>query len=208
MLTPTDLDKSASCCQQALSAVMSEDWGRPAGELSWSCRQTLDHVIDAHFLYAVMFASRASAPVPSPRRGNERRSVLELIALLPKTAAMLRVVLQDGKITDRAYHASGMADASGFAAMGCNETLIHTADILQGFGYPFEPPDDLAERVLGRLFPWVSNADPWPHLLWANGRRSLPDKPRLDPSEWAWRSEPLSEWDGTVARRSPANPSH
>jgi hypothetical protein len=92
-----------------------------------------------------------------------------------------------------------MADASGFVAMGCDETLVHTNDLARGFDLPFEPPRELCRRVLRRLFPWApEEADPWQALLWANGRIALPGHGRLS-SDWAWHCASLEEWDGTIA---------
>ena len=94
----------------------------------------------------------------------------------------------------------GMADASGFAAMACDEMLIHSHDAARGLGFAFSPAPDLAEAVLRRLFPWVTDDDdPWAALQWANGRIALGDRPRL--RDWVWHCAPLEEWDG-----KPPNP--
>src|SRR5260370_40023541 len=67
----------------------------------------------------------------------------------------------------RAWHPQGMADVSGFIALGCSEILIHTSDITQAFNAAFDPPDDLCERVARRLFAWApGNVDGWPALRW------------------------------------------
>jgi hypothetical protein len=97
-----------------------------------------------------------------------------------------------------------MADAEGFVAMGCDEILVHTGDIADGLGITAAPPTDLCARVLARLFPWApKGTDPWPTLLWANGRAPLGDRGRLD-ADWYWQCAPLSEWDGAVKRRTKA----
>ena len=49
----------------------------------------------------------------------------------------------------------GMADASGFAALACDEMLVHTADIAAVLGVGFDPPRGVCARVLARLFPWA-----------------------------------------------------
>lgn len=99
----------------------------------------------------------------------------------------------------------GAADPSGFAAMACDEILIHTDDAARGLGLVFRPPTDLAERVLHRLFPWVTDVDdPWEGLRWANGRIALGGRERL--SGWTWHCAPLDEWDGTSPTRPSAPP--
>ena len=99
-----------------------------------------------------------------------------------------------------------MADACGFLAMGCDETLVHCWDAIRGLGGEFAAPADLAARVLGRLFPWApTDTPPWQTLLWANGRVDLFGRfPRLGP-DWVWHCAPLDEWDGTVPHEA-ANP--
>jgi len=97
----------------------------------------------------------------------------------------------------RGFHPFGMADASGFAAMGCDEMLVHTDDAARGLGTTFRPDDELAERTLRRLFPWAPEGDdPWATLRWANGRQSLGGKPRLE--HWWWHCAPLDEWTGNA----------
>lgn len=92
----------------------------------------------------------------------------------------------------------GTADPSGFAAMACDEMLIHTHDAAGGLGLVFNPTLDLPIAVLRRLFPWVAyDNDAWEKLQWANGRTAFGDLPRL--SDWAWHCAPLDEWDGSPA---------
>jgi Mycothiol maleylpyruvate isomerase N-terminal domain len=63
----------------------------------------------------------------------------------------------------------------------------------------------LARAIVERLFPWAPvGGDPWPALLWANGRIELPGHPRQ--ARWRWHCAPLEEWDGVnpADRRRPA----
>ena len=75
------------------------------------------------------------------------------------------------------------ADAEGFRAQGCAELLQHSYDIANGLGEAFRPPDDLAGRIVARLFPWAPDAeahpDRWEALLWACGRVALPGHPPI-----------------------------
>jgi hypothetical protein len=96
------------------------------------------------------------------------------------------------------YHGQP-TDADGFAAMHCDEVLVHGYDIARGLGIAFAPPPDLARCVRDRLFPWTPAGDPWTTLLWCNGRMALPDHARL--TDWLWHPAPLSAWDGTRRRR-------
>lgn len=192
----------AAACRAALTPALAEDWSRPAGDLAWSCRRTLDHIPDALALYAAHLATRAMARLPLGRDGDPERSPTELLTVVGATAAVLAEVARAAPLEARGYHAAGMADAEGFLAMGCVELLIHTDDIAQGLALPFRPPSALAERVLRRLFPWApTEGGPWAALRWAAGRAALPDRLRLGP-DWYWHCAPLAEWDGTVRRRT------
>jgi hypothetical protein len=71
---------------------------------------------------------------------------------------------------------------------------VHSDDAARGLGVPFAPPYGLVKATLTRLFPWAPDAEPWPALLWCNGRIALPGLPRQD--RWAWHCAPLDEWDG------------
>ena len=108
---------------------------------------------------------------------------------------MLARVIDASPPGARGWHPFGLADASGFAAMACDELLVHTDDAARGLELPFAPPDPLARATVERLFPWAPpDTDPWPTLLWANGRTDLPGHPRQ--VRWRWHCAPLEEWNG------------
>ena len=103
------------------------------------------------------------------------------------------------------FHPFGSPDPSGFAAMACDELLVHGDDAARGLGVSFTPEDRLAADVLARLFPWHAvgpDDDPWQMLLWANGRIELPGS--VAPAQVALAlCATLSEWDGTALRQVP-----
>lgn len=202
MLAPDDLRRSATVVRQALAPELERDWAVPAGDLAWSCRRTLDHIADSLFFYAAYVARRATGRLPMPRNGDHERSLAELLDVVESAAAILAVAIEATPAGARIFHPAGMADRSGYSALGCEELLVHTADIAQGLGITFRPPDDLTERILARLFPWApTNEDCWAALLWATGHDTLPDRTRLGP-DWYWHCAPLAEWDGTVTKRT------
>lgn len=99
----------------------------------------------------------------------------------------------------RGFHPAGAADASGFAAMACDELLVHTDDAARGLGLRFSPDPVLAARVLARLFPWHQpDPDPWRTLLWANGGIDIFERPHQ--AGWVWHCAPLADWDGQLPR--------
>ena len=201
-LRPDDLLLTATICREALTPALAGDWRVAAGDLDWDCRRTLDHIADTLAFYAVHLATRATTRQIPPRNGDPARSPAELLAVVDGMAAILAEVARAAPPGTRAFHPAGMADTEGFVAMGCEEILLHTADIAQGLVRPFQPPDGLTLRITRRLFPWApGDVAPWAALRWAAGRAALPDRSRLGP-DWYWHCAPLSEWDGTITKRT------
>ncbi|MBA3520317.1 MAG: hypothetical protein H0T75_22365 [Rhizobiales bacterium] len=201
-VTADDLLLAAQICHDALMPAIDRDWSVPAGDLAWSCQTTLDHLPNALLSYANHLATRATERRVPVRNGDPDRSPAELLSVTAATAAILAAVTHAAPAGTRAFHPAGMADPEGFLAMGCEEIMIHTDDIARGMGLAFRPPEALARRVLRRLFPWApTDADPWAAVRWASGRAALGDRERLD-ADWYWQCAPLSEWDGTIKRRT------
>jgi len=199
---PKDVRIAAMACRGALSDLVDLDWSTRAGELDWSCRQTLEHIPMTNLFYASQLALTAEARLPRASGGGDQLSIAELVLSVEVNAAILEHVVRAAPESARAFHPAGMADRSGFAAMGCDEILIHTADIAVGFEIDFKPPEDLCGRVLARLFPWApTGAGHWESLLWANGRIPLAGSGPQD-TNWRWHCAPLSEWDGQIPQRT------
>jgi len=203
VIGPCDFDAIAGSCLEALGATTGDDWSVAAGELTWTCRRTLDHLVDVMVSYAAHLASRATGRLPFPRDGAPGAPVADLMVLVGATAATLAEVARAAPPRTRAFHPSGMADASGFVAMGACELLIHTDDIMAGLGRRFRPAEYHADLVLARLFPWApaEETDRWATLRYECGRAPLGKRPRRDPN-WYWHSPPIAEWAGSVTRRT------
>jgi uncharacterized damage-inducible protein DinB len=131
-----DVNLAADVAIAAINSLAHSDWSRPAGELAWSCRRTLDHIVDALAIYS----SAVALPVLSrdewvpTRNGDDDATVTDLLLALRRGAAVLEKVCETSPPPARAFHPSGMSDTDGFRAMGCSEILIHTDDILLGIG--------------------------------------------------------------------------
>ena len=84
---------------------------------------------------------------------------------------------------------------------------LFVAVIMTRFAFWFcisaiDPPLELVQPVLRRLFPWVPvEASAWPALLWATGRGELPGY-GPGAADWMAHCAPLAEWDGhTIPHR-------
>ncbi len=199
--TPDDLVAAATLGCEALAPALDADWRVLARDLEWSCHRTLQHMAEAPLLHATHLVTRATERRPSFRAGDAPPPVADLLRVIPANALILATIARATPAEARGWHPTGMADASGFAAISSVEMLIHTADIAAALGLPYEPPGDLAGRILRRLCPWAPpGSDDWTTLQWAAGRAALPGHERLGP-DWSWQSGPLAEWDGTMKKR-------
>jgi hypothetical protein len=198
-MRPDDLPATAALCRETLRPWADRDWSVPAGDLEWSCRRTLDHMVDVPIFLAGNAALRSTSRVLPARNGDPDADVTRLLDAVVTSATMLERICAGMGPADRGFHPAGQADAEGFRAQGCAEVLQHTYDIANGLGEAFRPPDDLAARIVARLFPWAPAAeehpDRWEALLWSCGRIALPGHERLAPDWWI-QAAPLEEWDG------------
>jgi uncharacterized protein (TIGR03083 family) len=172
-VTPQDVRQTAEVCRRALRPVVDMDWDAPAGDLEWSCRTTLGHMLAALLYYAVNLALRSTEPRPSGQ-ADPSLPVAELLDALEGRAALLATVCAAAPPDARGAHDWGLADASGFAALACDEMLVHTSDITAGLGASFDPPRDVCARVLGAPVPLGATR---PRLV---GGAALGERPGAD----------------------------
>jgi uncharacterized protein (TIGR03083 family) len=180
------LDTAVAWMLRLLTPAQDRDWEVRAGELDWTCRETAAHLAHDLTAYAAQVTSRSpDAYLPldlSVRPDAPPAAVLRIVAAC---AGLLSAALRTAGPSARAWH-WGPTDPSGFAALGVNETLVHTWDIAQGLGLTWTPPPGLCAAVLTRLFPDAPPGDPFRSLLWCTGRTALPDRPRL--TDWKLRA--------------------
>ncbi|MGB3328606.1 MAG: DinB family protein [Thermomicrobiales bacterium] len=208
-MQPDDLACAASLARAQLDPLRDAAWEAQAGDLDWSCRRTLDHIIDTLLLYSSAVARRATGrdqwiPV---RNQDPESTIPNLLDALSASAAILDQVCRATADTTRVFHPSGLSNVSGFRAMACSEILTHTDDILLGLhtAWSPSPPTTLCDRILARVFPWAPTADEeadrWEVVRWACGRTALASRPRLD-EQWWWHAAPTGEWDGRRNERT------
>jgi hypothetical protein len=205
-VTADDLDLAVRLAVTVLREAPPAAWDGKAGSLEWDCWETVEHLGDDLFTYAVQLGPRTpplDGVVPfvweSRRPGGPANAVHAdreagpdgLLQVLEASGALLVAMVRTTPPRTRAHHVFGNSDPEGFAAMGIVETLVHMYDLAQGLGLTWSPPADLCARVLARLFPGVpESAEPWPTLLWATGRTELPGHPRR--TTWRWDATPRS----------------
>ncbi|MCP3822550.1 hypothetical protein NLX86_32045 [Streptomyces sp. A3M-1-3] len=203
-VTADDVDQAVRLAVTTLREAPPAAWASEAGSLEWTCWETVEHLSDDLFAYAAQLGPKQpplTGEVPfiweSRRPGGPANAIhadraagpAGLLQVLEASGALLVAMVRTTPAQVRAYHGSGVSDPEGFAAMGIVETLVHTHDLAEGLGLPWDPPADLCARVLARLFPDApGDTAPWPTLLWSTGRTELPGRPRL--TTWRWYGAP------------------
>jgi uncharacterized protein (TIGR03083 family) len=198
-----DLAAAGGLVVQHLRAVEDRDWTAEVQALEWTCWQAADHLASVLLTYATRAAGRATHSSAMARVSDPGLNGRDLVDLIASSVRLLVLALTDLPDGARLFHPAGMADREGYAAMGCDELLVHGVEMATAMGIPFQPPDELAGRIAMRLFPWSPPGFAgWDTLWWANDRSDLGSHPAPGPG-WVWHSRPLDEWDGTVPEWDP-----
>lgn len=181
-----DVDRAVAEMVRVLGPYDTEDWAVPAGSLEWSCWATAAHVAHDLLAYAGQVAARPTdAYLPFDVAVRPDASPREVLQVVTACGGLLSSALRTAGPEARAWH-WGPCDPAGFAAMGVAEVLLHTYDITQGLGVPWQPTAPLCAAVLRRLFPDAPPGDPAQVLLWCTGRGELDGRPRR--TSWRWQA--------------------
>ena len=199
-----DVTRAAGLARETLAAATHLDWQKPAGGLEWSCWETVEHMSDDLFVYAAQLGPANPSTSTHVPFGWQRRRAdgppltifvdpaegsSGLLQVFETCGAMLAAMVVAAPPDRLSFHAYGPSDPSGFAAMGVVEVLVHMHDVAVGLDLTWSPPADLCMDALRRLFPAApSGGEPWPTLLWATGRGSLPGLSRQ--TSWTWDGAP------------------
>src|SRR4051812_44981485 len=99
----------------ALQGAVHEDWTVPAGDLSWSCRDTGGHIADDLFSYASQVIARpASGYLPIGAVLEARATPEEVLAAIVMCGELLSLAVSSAPAETRAFHPSGTSDPEGF----------------------------------------------------------------------------------------------
>lgn len=190
----------AMVCTNFLESAVEADWDVPVPDLDLTVAGVVAHAAEGCLWYAIDLAAQGADLRAVEHRVKVDEPNKDLVDTMRSYARVVAAVIENTPDSTRGFHPMGAADPSGFAAMTCDELLIHTDDAARGLNLSFCPPGDLALAVLQRLFPWVEpTGDAWDLLRWANGRIALGEHERL--SEWAWHCAPIDNWNGEIPTR-------
>jgi uncharacterized protein (TIGR03083 family) len=172
-MKPDDVVAAAVSVEAALRPIVNYDWSVRAGMLEWDVDRTISHIIGAPAKYTLYLASRCEHFIAfavqrwrDPDVSND-----EVIDSVLPIATGLATVAAFTPPDVRAFHVTGPSSAADYVGRACIELLVHTEDVLSGFGLAFAPPADLCQRVLDACYPDASGSgNPWHGLLAVNGR--------------------------------------
>jgi uncharacterized protein (TIGR03083 family) len=184
-----DVTEVARQCAAFLDGAVDADWTAVVPGMDWTVAKTVAHISDCLLWYATDLTAGARELSTADIAVRPDASPADLVRTLRTFASVLAAVVRATPADARGWHPWGLADAAGFAGMGCDEMLVHTHDAARGLGLEFAIPPESARKVLARMFPDVpTDHDPGRALLWANGRIPLDGLPRR--TGWRWHCAP------------------
>src|SRR5215471_275667 len=128
-----DVRLAARASSKYLRSVIDNDWSRPIPELDWTVCDAIRHMIGGTVMYPIDLCASGAHLHTLKIHTRAESSNADLVLTLEASAAVLAHAI-DGSPDDlRGYHPYGRADPSGFAAMGCDEILVHTDDVSRAF---------------------------------------------------------------------------
>ena len=192
-VTADDVEAAAASVARALLPVTDRSWDGVPGTGTLDAWRTAEHVGDTLVSFAGQVLARpAGRFVRFAAVADQDATPAEVLEMAVTGAGVLAAVVRTAAPGVRAFHPAGVADAEGFAAMGCVELLVHGEDVARGLGAAVDPARDVCARVLARLFPHVADhltgLDPWDGLLWATDRLTVAGLPSQ--AGWQWRAAP------------------
>ncbi|MEM7092108.1 MAG: hypothetical protein AAF567_03830 [Actinomycetota bacterium] len=188
--------ETAAVCRRFLIRHVDADWTTTIPGMEMTVARVVAHASEACLWYSIDLVAAGQDLLTVEHRVKTDQPASMIVDTLTTYAEVLARVLRAADAGDRGFHPWGTADPSGFAAIACDELLIHTDDAARGLGADFAPPEEIAATVRERLFPWgAPDGSAWDRLRWCNGRIALGDQPQRE--RWRWHCAPLDEWDGT-----------
>jgi hypothetical protein len=196
MITGDDILAAEAACHSFLAPQVEADWSSAVPGLDFTVASVVAHAANGLVWYALDLWGGPGDDAAFDLKVRADAASPALVVSLRSAARVCAASIDAAPAGMRGFHPAGAADASGFAAMACDEMLIHTDDAARGLGLTFASDSTLAGRVLARLFPWhdLGDEDAWQLLRWANGRIDLPGRPNQ--KGWEWHCAPLADWNG------------
>jgi uncharacterized protein (TIGR03083 family) len=182
---PAIVSAASESLTMMLRTLDEQAWDRPAAEVGWTCRATMEHVGGVFAHYAGQVASNPADHYVAFGFDLWRADTHDkLVEAIETAGQLLQATVQVAPQSSRSWHPQGQFTRNGFAAIAACEALVHGHDIATGLGSSWLPDDALSGAALAALFPdalvHAEHHAPNELLLWATGRLSLPGLPRTE----------------------------
>jgi hypothetical protein len=156
-MSPEQFNLVVSESLDALRLATNDDWSKHALALDWTCRSTVDHIIDCVFSYSMQVAARADGGfLPfSELHATTEASNQELLDGLAAVARILHDVVvctPDGTVASDGVVSMGLADWCARAAF---EIALHTYDVMAGLGHDWQLSDALSDAITSSPMLWM-----------------------------------------------------
>jgi uncharacterized protein (TIGR03083 family) len=148
-----DVRATAAVCRAFLAGTLGRDWTAPIPGMSWTVAEAVAHVAQGLLWYAVDLSAGPRELRTTELRVRPDSPPADLLTTIDAHAAVLAATIDAAPADARGWEPWGLPDPDGFAAVACDELLIHTDDAARGLGLAFTPPAAQAEATLRRLFP-------------------------------------------------------
>lgn len=156
-MSPEQFNQTVGESVGALRLVAGDDWSKHALALEWTCRSTVDHIIDCVFSYAMQLAARAAGgflPFNELHATTEasNRELLDGLAAVARILHDLSVCAPDGTVASDGVVSMGPAD---WCARGAFEIALHTYDVMAGLGHQWQLSDALSDAITSSPMLWM-----------------------------------------------------
>jgi hypothetical protein len=154
MISGDDILAAAAACHSFLEPAVGADWTAAVPGLDFTVASVVAHAANGPLWYALDLWGGPGDDAAFDLKVRTDAANAAILVSLRSAAQVYAASVDAAPAGIRGFHPAGAADPSGFAAMACDEMLIHTDDAARGLGLRFVPDLKLAGRVLARLFPW------------------------------------------------------
>jgi len=124
-----DVLLAATSLTTLLTRNAERDFSVRAGELTWTIAEVVAHVADGCGSYAIYLGSRSQHRLRFDVTLHPGVAVTDRVAVIGALTEHLAEVIRAAPPDARGWHRFGLADAEGFAAMACDELLVHGSDL-------------------------------------------------------------------------------
>ena len=139
MIGGEDIRAAAEACLSFLERAAGADWAAAVPGLDLTVASVIAHAANGPLWYALDLWGGPGDDAAFDLKVHADAANAALLVSLRSAAQVCAASVDAAPAGTRGFHPYGAADPSGFAAMACDELLIHTSDAARGLGLEFGP---------------------------------------------------------------------